>query len=144
MQDKEMKLNISLLKKSICLAITGRQPELPYPLKNVKCADGTVQEIYEIPDADKAKVFAALYPFKEAPCIDDVMFDLHEQLPFWVHEFLVIRWQKGNLLASPYFPHSGGMLLDWIPIKQAKMQGAVILYDEQLRRMRRIKREKYK
>lgn len=53
---------MSLQEKTICLAITGRQPELPYPLKDVECADGTVQRVYDIPDADKAKVLAEPLP----------------------------------------------------------------------------------
>ena len=42
MQNNGKKFEMSLQEKAICLAITGRQPELPYPLKDVECADGTV------------------------------------------------------------------------------------------------------
>ena len=44
------------MSASDCLAVAGRSPELPYPLKEVECADGTVQRVYDIPDGDKAKV----------------------------------------------------------------------------------------
>lgn len=47
---------MSLEEKKICLMLAKKRPELPYPLKDVKCADGTVQKVYEIPDTDKAKV----------------------------------------------------------------------------------------
>ena len=137
MQDNEKKFEMSLQEKAICLAITGRQPELPYPLKDVECADGTVQRVYEIPDADKAKVLADLFPFAGGPGIDDVMFDLHERKTFKVRDFLVIRWGEGNLVASPYFPRSGGMLVDWITPEQAKAQGTAIMLDVKVTKARK-------
>ena len=72
MKANEMPHEMSLQEKAICLAVAGRKPELPYPLKEVECADGTVQRIYEIPDEDMAKVLADLYPFAGGPGIDDV------------------------------------------------------------------------
>ena len=57
----------------------------------MECADGTVQRIYEIPDADKAKV-----------------------------------WGEGNLLASPFFPQSGGILVDWVTLEKAEIKGTVV------------------
>ena len=129
MNDNGMRHEMSLQEKAICLAITGRRPELPYPLKDVECADGTVQRVYEIPDADKAKVLADLYPFADGPGIDDVMFDLHERKTFKVRDFIVIRWGEGNLVASPYFPRSGGMLVDWVTPEQARAQGTAITLD---------------
>ena len=126
MKANETHHEMSLQEKAICLALTGRQPELPYPLKEVECADGTAQRIYEIPDEDKAKVLTDIFPFADAPGIDDVMFDLHERKEFKVRDFLVIRWCEGNLLASPYFPRTGGMLVDWITPEKANGQGCIV------------------
>ena len=126
MKANETPHEMRLQEKAICLAITGRQPELPYPLKEVECADGTVQRVYEIPDGDKAKVLADLYPFADGPGIDDTLFDLHARKTFKVRDFLVIRWCEGNLIASPYFPRSGGMLVDWITTEQAEVQGILL------------------
>ncbi|MGN0878614.1 MAG: hypothetical protein ACI4WT_04070 [Oligosphaeraceae bacterium] len=117
---------MSLQEKAICLALAGRRPELPYPLKEVGCADGTVQRIYEIPDEDKAKVLADLYPMTDAPSIDDTLYDIHERKTFKVRDFIVIRWCEGNLLASPFFPRTGGMLVDWITPEQAKVKGIIL------------------
>lgn len=78
-------------KKAICLVFTGRRPELPYPLKEVECADGTVQRINEISDADKAKVLADIYPFADAPAIDGTLLALHKRKPVKVRDFPVIR-----------------------------------------------------
>ena len=126
MCDNGKKFEMSLQEKAICLAIMGRQPELPYPLKDVECADGTVQMVYDIPDGDKAKVLAALFPMADGPGIDDTLFDLHERKTFKVHDFLVIRWCEGNLIASPFFPRSGGMLVDWVTIEQAEARGPIV------------------
>ena len=126
MKANETPHEMSLQEKAICLALTGRRAELPYPLKEVECADGTVQRIYEIPDEDKAKVLADLYPMTDAPSIDDTLYDIHERREFKVRDFLVIRWCEGNLLASPYFPQSGGMLVDWVRPEQAKNKGTIV------------------
>ena len=126
MDENKTKHEMSLQEKAICLAIIGRKPELPYPLKDVECADGTVQRIYEIPDADKAKVLADLNPMMDGPGINDEMFDLHEEKTFRVRDFLVIRWCEGNLIASPYFPRSGGMFVDWIPLEKANATGCIV------------------
>ena len=126
MQNNGKKFEMSLQEKAICLAITGRQPELPYPLKDVECADGTVQRVYDIPAGDKAKVLADLFPMADGPCINDVMFDLHERKTFKVRDFIVIRWGEGNLVASPYFPRSGGMFVDWIPPEKANATGCIV------------------
>ena len=126
MKTNETPYEMSLQEKAICLALTGRKPELPYPLKEIKCADGTVQRVYDIPDADKAKVLADLYPFADGPGIDDELFDLHERKTFKVRDFLVIRWCGGNLLASPYFPRTGGMLGDWIDPAKAEVKGTIV------------------
>jgi len=85
-----------------------------------------VQRIYQIPDEDKAKVLADLYPMTDAPSIDDTLFDIHERKEFKVRDFLVIRWCEGNLLASPFFPHTGGMLVDWIDPAKAEDKGTVV------------------
>jgi len=122
MKTNETPHEMNLQEKAICLALTGRKPELLYPLKEVECADGTVQRICQIPDEDKARVLADLYQMTDAPSINDTIFDLHEHKEFKVRDFLVIRWCWGNLLASPYFPQSGGMLVVWVPPPTRSMQ----------------------
>ncbi len=113
-EDGEM----SLGEKRMCRQLLGKQPKLPYPLKAVMCADGVTQQEYEIPEEDREKVLHQLCFLLPAPKLDDDMFDLHEQKLFKVREYRVIRWRDTNILASPYYPHSGGMLVDWIPPEQ--------------------------
>lgn len=81
--------------------LTGGKSELPYPLKEMECADGTVQHINEISDADKAKVLADIYPFADAPAIDGTLFDLHERKPIKAHNFLQSREMLVDWIAPP-------------------------------------------
>ena len=127
MKANETPHEMSLQEKVICLVLTGKKPELPYPLKEVECADGTVQRIYQIPDENKAKVLADLYPFDGGtPSIDDTHYDIHERKPSKVRDFLVIRWGEGNLLASPFFPQSGGILADWVNPDKIKTEAPIV------------------
>ena len=71
-------------------------------------------------------MLADLYPMTDAPSIDDTLFDLHERKEFKVRDFLVIRWCEGNLLASPYFPRTGGMLVDWVTPEQAEVREGIV------------------
>ena len=107
--DSEM----SLPEKMMMLRIQGEQDELPYPLHELKVARGGIEREYEIPEGDREAVLKRLCFLRPAPPIDAEMLDLHERRLFKVRDFRVIRWRGANLLASPYFPQSGGMLVDW-------------------------------
>ena len=85
-----------------------------------------MQRVYDIPDGDKAKVLAGFYPFADGSGIDDTLFDHHERKAFKVRDFLVIRWRGANLLASPYFPRSGWMLVDWIDQGKAEAKEPIV------------------
>ena len=63
---------------------------------------------------------------RDALSIDDILYDIHECKEFKVRDFLVIRWCEGNLLASPFFPRSGGMMVDWIDPEKANASGCIV------------------
>ncbi|MBR0458066.1 MAG: hypothetical protein IJJ26_02400 [Victivallales bacterium] len=109
-EDGEM----SLGEKRLCRQVLGSLPQLPFPLHDVPCADGTIQKEYVIPMECREEVLNQLCFLVPVPKMDDVMFDLHEQKLFTVRDFRVIRWHGTNILASPYFDHTGGMLVDWM------------------------------
>ena len=109
-EDGEM----SLGEKRLCRELLGAMAELPYPMREVRCADGIVQQEYIIPDEERETVLNRLYFLEPVPRLDDEMFDLHEQKLFKVRDFRVIRWNGTNILASPYFDRTGGMLVDWM------------------------------
>lgn len=67
-------------KKAICLVYTGRRPELPYPLK------GGAAHLPN-PRHRQCEGLADLYPFADAPAIDDTLLDLNERKPIKVRDF---------------------------------------------------------
>jgi hypothetical protein len=73
-----------------------------------------VQE-YVIPDENKAEVLEGLYPFLPVPSLDDECYDVHEGKAFRVGDFRVTREGRANFLVSPYYPTSGGTVIDWEP-----------------------------
>lgn len=75
---------------------------------------GIVEE-YIIPDKKKAEVLKQLYIFDPMPNLDEQRFALHEGKKFRVDDFRV-TWEDGqNFLVSPYYPSSGGTVIDWMP-----------------------------
>jgi len=88
--------------------------KLPFPTHPLKIQGGTVEE-YIIPEDKKEEVLQRLYLFDPVPSLDEEMYDLHEGKQFKVRDFRV-TWEHGqNWLVSPYYPTSGGSVIDWMP-----------------------------
>lgn len=90
------------------------QPRLPFPTEILSVHGGEVEE-YIIPDDRKAEVLEQLYLFEDVPSLDEEMYDLHAQKLFTVGDFRVTREGDMNFLVSPYYPDSGGTVIDWMP-----------------------------
>lgn len=95
-------------------AIYPTEKKLPYPTRLLDVQGGTVEE-YIIPDNKKAEVLEQLYLFSPVPELDDVCFDLHEGKTFRVGDYRVTWEHSRNFLVSPYYPSSGGSVIDWMP-----------------------------
>jgi hypothetical protein len=91
------------------------EEKLPYPTRPLKVQGGTVEE-YIIPGDKKSEVLQQLYPFDPVPSLDEERFDLHEGRKFRVEDFRVTREDGQNFLVSPYYPSSGGSVIDWMPV----------------------------
>ena len=89
-------------------------PRLSYPTRLVPAGTEMIEE-YIIPDGEKAQVLDSLYPFDPVPSLTEIMYDLHEEKPFRVGDFRVIREAAMDMLVSPYFFNSGGTVIDWMP-----------------------------
>ncbi|MCK4597795.1 hypothetical protein KAU04_07125, partial [bacterium] len=63
----------------------------------------------------REEILKKLYPFEGVPSLDEEKFDLHEGKLFQVREFRVTREHRMNFLVSPYYPNSGGSVIDWMP-----------------------------
>jgi hypothetical protein len=87
---------------------------LPYPTKPMHFPNGASVEEFIIPDEDRELVLEQLYPFSPLPKLTDEMYDLHANKTFIVRDFRV-TWEHGmNYLVSPYYPESGGTVIDWM------------------------------
>ncbi len=109
-------------KQMLCIVIEESEP-LPYPLKPLKMSRGPDEEVYDIPDEDKATVFPEVYPFKPCPALEDERFDLHEQRIFKFRDAQIIRYKGRNLMVSPFYQRSGGMAVDFLPAECAESEG---------------------
>jgi hypothetical protein len=87
--------------------------KLPYQTRPMYFPNGASVEEFIIPDEDRELVLEQLYPFSPVPKLTDVMYDIHADKTFIVRDFRV-TWEHGmNYLVSPYYPESGGTVIDW-------------------------------
>jgi len=87
--------------------------KLPYQTKPMYFPNGASVEEFIIPDEDRELVLEQIYPFSPIPKLTDVMYDIHADKTFVVKDFRV-TWEHGmNYLVSPYYPESGGTVIDW-------------------------------
>ncbi len=86
---------------------------LPYATKPMYFPNGASVEEFIIPEEDREIVLEQLYPFSPIPKLTDKMYDIHAEKTFIVKDFRV-TWEHGmNFLVSPYYPESGGTVIDW-------------------------------
>ena len=90
------------------------EERLPYPTRPMYFPNGISVEEFIIPDEDKKIVLKQLYPFSPIPKLTDEVEDLHSGKKFLIKDFRV-TWEHGmNYLVSPYYPESGGTVIDWM------------------------------
>ena len=89
-------------------------PRLTYPTHPVPAGAEMIEE-YIIPEEEKARVLDGLYPFDPVPALTEMMYDLHEEKPFRVGDFRVLRGAAMDMLVSPFYFNSGGTVIDWMP-----------------------------
>ena len=107
-------------KDMLCLIQDEEEP-LDFPLHPLKMAYGPDAQEYEIPNDERENVLQKLYPFTPCPKLTEKRLDIHEQKEFVIQDYRVIRERNRNFLVSPYYPRSGGMVVDWMPIGQELM-----------------------
>ena len=103
-------------ERDMITQIMGLLPKLELATYRRRKSDGVMVDVYDIPDDRKAEILAELYPFGQSPSMDDTLFDLHGGRPFKVSDFMVVREDNSNFAVSPYYLHSGGTILDWLPL----------------------------
>ena len=103
-------------ERDLITKVMGLLPKLEFTTHRRRKSDGVMVDVYDIPYSKKAEILAELYPFSPSPSMDDTLFDLHEEKTFKVSDFMVVREDNSNFAVSPYYLHSGGTILDWIPM----------------------------
>ena len=111
---------MSIPEKEILCMMLPEAPQLPYPLQDLPMAYGPAAKEYVIPDDKRGEILKDICPFACCPDLNEVMYDIHEEKCFTVREYRVIRERGRNMLVSPYYPLSGGMIVDWVPKEHAK------------------------
>ncbi len=113
---------MSQTEKRILASIIDPEPALPYPLRALPMRYGPPTQEYVIPDSERGAVLKKLYPFFPCPGLNEMRYDLHEEKNFRVVDYKVIRENGRNFLVSPYYPRSGGMVIDWMEGENSDIQ----------------------
>ena len=87
---------------------------LPFPTIKHTFDDEVVEE-YVIPDDKRAEVLEQLCFFDPVPELDETWIDIHEDRPFKIRDYKVVKDSHGLWLVSPYYFSSGGTVIDWFP-----------------------------
>ena len=117
--------NVSQLGKyerDMLTKIMGFLPKLEFATHRRRKSDGVMVDVYDIPDSAKAEILAELYPFSPSPSLDDTLCDSHEVKTVKVSDFMVVREDNSNFAVSPYYLHSGGTILDLIPLDRMESE----------------------
>ena len=106
--------------------------KLPYQTRPLFFSNGASVDEFIIPDEDRELVLEQLYPFSPIPKLTDVVYDLHADKTFVVKDFRV-TWEHGmNYLVSPYYPESGGTVIDWVDEGWANEEDDIEEFDDDL------------
>ena len=106
--------------------------KLPYQTRPLFFSNGASVDEFIIPDEDRELVLEQLYPFSPIPKLTDVVYDLHADKTFVVKDFRV-TWEHGmNYLVSPYYPESGGTVIDWMDEDWANEEDDTEEFDDDL------------
>ncbi len=112
---------MSLPEKEILCQLLPESEALPYPLLPLAMSRGPATREYSLPEEKREEIFRSLYPFTPSLSLEDQVFDLHQGETFYVREYRVIREHNRNMLVSPFYPQTGGTVLDWLPNRNASV-----------------------
>lgn len=114
-------------EKAIIREYMEEQGPLPFPMKTVETSDGGMAEMYDIPEDRIKEVLEQLYFLEPVPGMDDMVLDIHENKRFRFREARVVREGRYNFIVSPFYPVSGGTILDFAGEDDVVDEGKVIV-----------------
>src|SRR5688500_13043531 len=106
--------------------------KLPYQTRPLFFSNGASVDEFIIPDEDRELVLEQLYPFSPIPKLTDVVYDLHADKTYVVRDFRVTWEHSMNYLISPYYPESGGTVIDWVDEDWANEEDDTEDFDDDL------------
>ena len=91
----------------------------PDPLRTVESKMFGTVTYYDIPEFEKGKMLKIMYPFSPIPKMNEYYLDIHQDEKFRISDYMLIRDDEKNYLVSPYYPESGGMVVDWLEMPRS-------------------------
>ena len=116
-QQKPAKDNWSAQEKDVIKGLQPEAPELPYRKEIVTCKDGSKCRLYKIPQEDVLKIINEIFPYElhKQFTKNSKVYDLHSRNTYNVTELRILRWSRRNVVVSPDYPNTGGMVVDLMP-----------------------------
>lgn len=116
----------SRYEKMQIMLVLKEEERLPYPTKVVHSDIYRDEEVYIMPDENKKTLLTILWPFVEAPEMDELLYDIHEDSYTYFKDCQIIRWNDRNIIVSEFYFHSGGTCLDLVKYPEWKDSEIVV------------------
>ena len=114
----------SRAEKSVLVKLQDPEPMLDFAVQQLRNADGGVESLYAGVGYEQLK---KCWPFKgRKPKADQMFFDIHSQTVFEFREARILRYNRRNILVSPHYLATGGMVVDFCDPKAAQNLGPVV------------------
>jgi len=124
-------------EKGMITAFMDKSPMLEWPLKPIRLGNGTTEDVYDIPEDKAYDELRKCWPFEEEsfPPRGGKLYDVHEKTSIIIDKCLILRYMDRNIVVSPYYPKSGGTVLDLVAFDdQAHEKGDVIVCARKFRK----------
>lgn len=115
-------------EKFVLCEVISKEKKLPFDLEPVTCANGAVEYMYK---NDPGFVRAAVMACKETKLLFDMkeIYDIHSKQVVTIEQLRILRYKGRNIVVSPYYTKSGGMLVDLIDKKDVDDGKEIIAND---------------
>lgn len=112
-------------EKFVMCQMIPKERLLAFELEPVTCANGAVEYLYKVePNHVRAALMACREP-KKLLGLSEIP-DLHSRKLVTVDELRILRYKGRNLVVSPYYAESGGMLVDLIDRDDLREDGTIV------------------
>lgn len=124
-------------EKGMITTFTAKAPMLEWPLKPVRLGNGVTEDVYDIPEDKAYDELRKCWPFEDEsfPKKGGKLYDVHAKKHIVIDKCLILRYMDRNIIVSPYYPESGGTVIDLVAFDdQAHEKGDVIVCARKFRK----------